>query len=67
MDNIIEDDRLDYTSGISDDELTERFNAAIKIKNQMKTIKGVPISKFDFKNNKPYLEYPDGRIEYLNV
>ena len=38
---------LDSTCGISDDELTERFKAAISIDNEIKRIKGVPIAGYD--------------------
>jgi len=55
---------LDSTCGVSDDELTYRFREAVRIENEIKKIKGLPISKFDFDKKKPYLEYPDGRREY---
>ena len=55
---------LDSTCGISDDELTERFKEAIRIDNEIKKIKGVPIAKFDKERGKAYLEYPDGRVRY---
>lgn len=38
---------LDSTCGISDDELTERFKEAIRIDNEIKRIKGVPIAGYD--------------------
>ncbi len=56
---------LDSTCGISDDELTERFKEAIRIDNEIKRIKGVPIAGYDAIQRKAYLEYPDGRIEYV--
>ncbi|MBE5936097.1 MAG: hypothetical protein E7262_10025 [Lachnospiraceae bacterium] len=55
---------LDSMCGISDEELTKRFKEAVRIENEIKKIKGVPIAKYDKKLNKPYLEYPDGRREY---
>ncbi|MBR1444120.1 MAG: hypothetical protein IJ583_11395 [Firmicutes bacterium] len=55
---------LDYTCGLSDDELTERFKASIKIDNEIRKIKGLPIAKFDDELQKAYIEYPDGRKEY---
>ena len=61
---MIEENELDSTCGISDDELTKRFVEAVRIANEIKKIKGVPIQKYDFELNKSYLEYPDGRREY---
>ena len=55
---------LDYTCGISDEELTERFKEFIRIDNEIRRIKGLPISGFDKENRKAYIEYPDGRREY---
>ncbi len=55
---------LDSTCGVSDEELTKRFHEAVRIDNEIKKIKGVPIAKFDKEKKQPYLEYPDGRREY---
>ncbi|MEA4923546.1 MAG: hypothetical protein VB031_09405 [Eubacteriaceae bacterium] len=55
---------LDSMCGVSDEELTERFREAVRIDNEIKKIKGVPIAKFDKELKKAYLEYPDGRREY---
>lgn len=55
---------LDSTCGISDDELTERFKEAIRIDNEIKKIKGVPIAGYDIEKKVAYLEYPDGRRKY---
>lgn len=55
---------LDFTCGISDDELTERFKEAIRIDNEIKKIKGAPIAGYDVEKKAAYLEYPDGRREY---
>ena len=56
---------LDRTCGLTDDEMTERFKESIRIDNEIRKIKGLPIAKFDKERNKPYLEYPDGRREYV--
>ncbi len=64
---MIEENELDSTCGVSDDELTKRFVEAVRIANEIKKIKGVPIQKYDFELNKSYLEYPDGRREYAEV
>lgn len=55
---------LDSMCGISDDELTFRFQEAVRIENEIKRIKGVPIAGYDKDNKKAYLEFPDGRREY---
>lgn len=41
--------------GISDDELTERFKASIRIDNEIKSIKGYPISGYDVTPERPIL------------
>ena len=56
---------LDSTCGVSDDELTLRFKEAIRIDNEIKRIKGTPIAGYDAVSKRAYLEYPDGRIEYV--
>ena len=55
---------LDYTCGVSDDELTERFKESVRIDNEIKTIKGLPVAKYDHERKAPYIEYPDGRRVY---
>ena len=59
-----EKNQLDSTCGISDDELTERFKESIRIDNEIRQIKGLPIAGFDTEKKKAYMEYPDGRREY---
>ncbi len=61
---VIEENDLDITCGLTDDEMTFRFKEAIRIDNEIRKIKGFPICKHDTERNKPYLEYPDGRREY---
>ena len=60
-----EENELDSTCGVSDDELTKRCVEAIRIDNEIKKIKGIPIQKYDNEKKQPYLEYPDGRREYV--
>lgn len=55
---------LDHTCGVSDDELSYRFKEAVRIENEIKKLKGLPIAKYDFEKNAPYVEYPDGRRVY---
>ena len=64
-DIMTEANELDSTCGISDDELTERFKASIRIDNEIRRIKGAPTAKYDIEKKQAYLEYPDGRIEYV--
>lgn len=45
---------LDYTCGVSDDELTERFKEAIRIDNEIRSIKGLPVAKYDYERKAPY-------------
>ena len=59
-----ETNELDFTCGVSDDELTERFKASIRIDNEIKRVKGTPIAGYDIKRRQAYLEYADGRREY---
>jgi hypothetical protein len=57
---------LDSTCGVSDDELAKRFKEAIRIDNEIKKIKGVPIADYDENTGKAYLEYSDGKREYVS-
>lgn len=56
---------LDSTCGISDDELTRRFRESIRIDNEIRKIKGLPVAGYDDEIKKAYLEYPNGRREYV--
>lgn len=55
---------IDTLCGIDDDELTYRFREAVRIENEIKRIRKVPIAGYDPKKDKAYLLYSDGRIEY---
>lgn len=61
-----ETNELDSTCGISDEELTERFKASIRIDDEIRKIKGLPVARYDDESKKAYLEYPDGRREYVS-
>ena len=65
MGTIKDKNELDYTCGISDDELTERFKEAIRIDEEIRKIKGLPTSGYDAELKKAYILYPDGRKEYV--
>ena len=43
---------LDSTNGISDEELTVRFKESIRIDNEIRKIKGLPIAKYDKKQKR---------------
>ena len=55
---------LDAMCGISDDELTRRFIEAIRLENEEKKVKGVPVAGYDTEKGQSYIEYADGRREY---
>lgn len=57
---------LDSMCGVSDDELTFRFGEAVRIDNEMKKIMGVPVAGYERDTDRAYLEYPDGRREYVD-
>ena len=52
-------------NGVSDEELTYRFNEAIRIDDEIRRIKGLPVARYDSETKRAYLEYPDGRREYV--
>ncbi len=56
---------LDSTCGISDEELTRRFKESIRIDDEIRKIKGLPVARYDDDKKQAYLEYPDGRREYV--
>lgn len=59
-----EENELDSTCGISDEELTIRFNEAIHLENEYSRAKGVPIVRYDAERKQVYFENPDGTIKY---
>lgn len=65
MGTIMDKNELDYTCGISDDELTKRFREAVRIDEEIRKIKGLPTSGYDAELKKAYILYPDGRKEYV--
>ena len=46
---MIEKNQLDSTCGISDDELTRRFEESIRIDEEIKRVKGTPVERYDAK------------------
>ncbi len=62
---LLEYNDLDTIFGISDEELTKRFEAAINSDKEICKSKGLPIAGYDNENKCAYLEYPDGKKEYV--
>ena len=62
-----EENELDSMCGVSDEELTRRFMEAVRIENEIKRIKGVPIAGYDMQRKSAYLEYPDGSRKYVGT
>ena len=60
-----EKNQLDYTCGLSDEEITRRFKEAIRIDEEIRKIQGIPQPRYDEKTKRAYLEYADGRKEYV--
>ncbi|MBQ6479674.1 MAG: hypothetical protein IJI45_01020 [Anaerolineaceae bacterium] len=60
-----EKNQLDYTCGISDEELTHRFEESIRIDEEIRRIQGLPVARYNAEEKKAYLLYPDGRIQYV--
>ena len=58
---------LDSTCGISDEELTQRFKESIRIDDEIRRIKGLPVARYDSETKKAYLEYPDGRNSTMKL
>lgn len=54
----------DITAGLTDEEMTKRFQEAVRIEIEKNRIRGLPVVKYDAVEKKPYYEYPDGKIEY---
>ena len=42
-----------------------RFKESIRIDDEVRKIKGLPAAGYDDEARKAYLEYPDGRREYV--
>ena len=55
----------DYTCGLSDEEMTFRFKEAIRLDEEKRTIMGLPNARYDEVNKKAYLEFPDGKRQYV--
>ena len=60
----MEENELDSTCGISDEEMTNLFTQAVRIETEISRIKGTPITRYDAEKKEVFFEYPDGHIEY---
>ena len=56
---------LDSMCGVSDEEMTRRFVEAVRLDIEKSKIMGLPIARYDVETKQAYLEYPDGRREYV--
>ncbi len=54
----------DQIGCLCDDELTRRFKEAIRIDDEFRRIKGLPVARYDMERRQSYLEYLDGKREY---
>lgn len=61
----LEENELDSTCGVSDDEFLYRFREAVRIQKEISRIKGCPTTNYDYEKKATYIEYPDGRREYV--
>ncbi len=53
-------------AGCSADEIADLFTASVKREIARKQQTGLPIARYDVENKRAYLEYPDGKREYIN-
>ena len=53
------------TAGLSSDEVTKTFNAAVKRDIADKLKKELPVARYDIVSGKAYLENADGSREYV--
>ena len=56
---------LDYTCGLSDEEILRRFKEAIRLDEAARRVQGLPQARYDARARKAYLLYPDGKREYV--
>lgn len=63
METVYENE-LDSMCGVSDEELDYRFREAVRIENEIKKIKRLPVAGYDLEKRCSYIEYPDGSRVY---
>lgn len=49
-----EENELDSTCGVSDKEMTYRFQQGVNIENEIKQLKGLPIAGYDLEKLKSF-------------
>ena len=65
MNNILDNlNNPDIAMGMTDEEMTHCFKEAVKIDNQIKKLKKVPIQCWDSEKQVPYILYSDGTRKY---
>ena len=64
---MLNQNELDSTCGVSDEELTVRFKESIRIDNEIRKIKGLPVALYDSVSGKAYVQYPDGERKYVSA
>lgn len=66
---VIPDDLYDGSEdsgfGMSDDEMMRRMRGLVRLAIAKQQLLGLPIARFDSKTREVYIEYPDGRREYV--
>ena len=62
---MLEKNQLDYMCGISDDDMTRRFEESIRIDEEIRRVQGLPVARYNVEERKAYKLYPDGKIEYV--
>lgn len=53
-------------AGYSAEDITDLFKASVEKEISRKKQVGLPVSGYDSDNKRAYLEYPDGRREYVD-
>lgn len=55
----------EYLLDVSDEEMDRLFKAGVDAAIQRQKIMGFPVARYDKESGRVYLEYPDGRCEYV--
>ena len=54
-----------FSSLKQNDRMTRSFRRSVREAIKEKKKKGQPVARYDIENDRSYLEYPDGRKEYV--
>ena len=63
---VISSNEEPYTPTSEDKDMDARAHQAVKAAIEKTEFLGKPIAKYDKKSKRAYLEYPDGKIEYVD-